>query len=515
MDDRHKLFSIESIAIRSGPNSIISSGNLSVARGATTALVGASGAGKTLTATAIVGLETFVAPTINFDLRIRWPFRPKSELVIGYVPQGTADQLHPYVRIRQQLHELTAAASARKRIILTDANFADILSRLRFTEPERVLRSYPHELSGGMRQRILLAIALLSKPDLIVLDEPTSALDGMARAAVYSELESIQRLEAAAVLLITHNRFEAFTVAQTVFEIRDKAIVELKGSGPIAHSIGARVQIVGSEARMARRHPTLRGRTVALSIEEVSIRPSSGREIGAIGNFQVRSLSSRVCQSGVLAIIGETGCGKTTAIRGLAQLATITDGKVRLGDVVLNALGSYDLRMQRKRFQVLFQDSHLGLNPFMSVSDLFLEPARIHRLKPPSRDAIADVLHRFGLESDVLARKSRELSHGQRQRIALSRLLVGFPNLEVLLMDEPLSGLDFASRTAMVAMLDSYRSRGVAIVFASHDLDLVDELSDELLLMKDGQVVEAAHGGTFYLSSEYGRMFRSAFSKLA
>jgi peptide/nickel transport system ATP-binding protein len=514
MNSGNVLCVVDRIALRSGQRTIISEGSWSLYRGEAVALIGPSGSGKTLVAQTILGLNQATAPAIAVDSSIRWPSAPRRDLVIGYVPQGTAGHLHPYLAVGRQVRELTAAAQ-RNSGGRPDRELVEVLSSLRFPDPERILNSYPHELSGGMRQRVLLAIAIQSKPALLVLDEPTTALDAVARAAVYRELERLQASLGTAIFLITHDRAEAIALASRILEIRDSRIAEV--THEVAEERQRRRANLEPGLGIAGGHRAARSAaeaSLALDVRELSVQPMKFVAAPKTSGFAVRNVSFSLLKGKVLGIVGETGSGKTTLLRGLVQLGGVLSGRVQLGAVFLNELPPLELRKQRRKFQVLFQDAQLGLNPFFSVKELFIEPAKLHGYALPSHEAICETLSKLGLPRDVLSRKALELSYGQKQRVAVGRILAGFPELEVLVMDEPFTGLDLESKAKMVEILRKYQAKGGATILASHDLPLVDALADQIMLIKDGYVVEVVSGGISEFRSDYGRWFQDAAATL-
>ncbi len=520
MPDGEPLVTVDRLAIRSENRTILSGGALVLRRGEGVALVGPSGSGKTLTIYAILDLLNCYAPEIAVDAAIRWPTVTRAGLRIGYVPQGTSEHLHPYLPIRRQIHELVAWSRARRAASLNDDQVREMLNSLRIVPAEQILRAYPHMLSGGMRQRVLLAVALLSDPDLIILDEPTSALDGMAKSAAYQELLS-QRRRGTALLIATHDMREATILADELIAIRqgklaaeDPAVLRAQ----MAEASLARTSLENAAAqatessRSAANDQTEGQREEVWIADHVTIR--SGRRPGGRfegSTFEVKDFSCVVRRGEALGLVGETGCGKTTTIRGLALLAPTYGGSVRLGTTVLTGLSRGAVRQHRARFQVIFQDSYLGLNPYLSVRQLFLEPAAVHGTPPPPDEQIVKILSDVGLEPEVLKTTIGTLSYGQKQRVAICRALVSFPDLELLLMDEPLTALDSVARTKMIAVLRAQRLKGMAMVISSHDLDLISELCDGMVVLRHGRIVEALEMRPWAFQTDYGRLFWDAF----
>ncbi len=501
MDPDAAILRVERLSVRADGKEIVSVSGFSIAMEERVALLGDSGSGKTLTIQAILGLIETVAPGLALDADIRWPAKPRRALRIGYVPQGTAEHLHPYLPVGRQIKELAGGQMDRPGMAPSDEEVIQLLGNLRFRSPAAVLSAYPQELSGGMRQRVLLAIALLCKPELLILDEPTSALDGMARGAVYGEIISVCERIGAALLLVTHDHAEASILTRRYHYIGEEKISKKPGK---RKDFAAAFQ---SHSGPDSAGPVWRA-------TNVSVRADGGATRSRPDTFKTVGFSYALFAGEALGIVGETGCGKTTTIRGLAQLTPLSEGDVWLREDKLNKLSDSDLRSARQRFQVIFQDSYLGLNPFLTVNELFAEPFRLHGGNSPQPEQISGILELSGLPKQVMDRKPTELSYGQKQRIAVCRCLLSFPKLEVLLMDEPLTGLDEQSRIGIMTVLEKYRRKGISFIVSSHDLSLIDDFCDAVAVMESGKIMEMIKTKPWKFETGYGRCFWASYYEM-
>ena len=511
------LLSVDELRISADDGVIVEGRGFGVGRGKRVALVGASGSGKSLTVNALLGLLHLRSPGVRANLKVSWPFKPLRALRVGYVPQGTSGHLHPQLPVGRQVLEVLQAQLGWAGAAVQFGKLQDLLRRLRMSDADRVVDKYPHELSGGMRQRVLIATALLVRPEFLILDEPTSALDGLAKAAVYRAVLETAEAEQCALLLLTHHPSEASILTDRAVHIVGGHFVEERSSVQEREAVAKLdtlpVPDTGAPpATAARRHTEDSGAAPVLVASKVSVRPGERSAPGQVSFFTVSDLSLELEKGEAVGLIGETGSGKTTAVRGLSMLAQVLGGNIQLDGIALNKMSKRELRRARKQFQVVFQDSYLGLNPYFSVHDLFLEPARLHGTPVPTEHDIRAVLERVGLPAQILSRKTSELSYGQKQRLALVRILASFPELRVLLMDEPTTGLDDDSRATVLSLLHECKQKGLALVLASHDLATVEELCDDVIVIRDGATVDRAHGMPPRFTQEYSSLLWRAFS---
>lgn len=471
-------------------DSVVEAQEICIRTGDRIAIMGPSGSGKTVFVLALLGLLKRLAPRLDVEGQIVWGHQINTNgFGVGYVPQGGSGFLNPYLTIGEQIKQCTQSARnsepLAKRRSLKEAAFT-ILCNLGFEFPDAVWKAYPHQLSGGMQQRIALVIAILVNPRLLILDEPTSSLDGLQRKLAYNQINQIAQNHHTAVLLMTHNNAEARALAKDIIHISSGKF------GPrVPLSFGERIKperflITGvpnektPQTSKISKEPTLK-------VQDICANPSLGIETKGLINFQLRNVSFRLDRGERLGVFGVSGSGKTTLVRVLAGLIPVTNGTVAILNYDINQIPASQLRQLRARFQVCLQSSDQSLDPFMTVRELLDAPAKIHGFEPMAERAIEDFLFSVELPANVLARRANELSFGQRQRVAIGRLLFSFPTVDLLVLDEPLSGLDLPLYRKMVKLLQS-RFANKAVIVTSHDHSLLDEVSTKLMALHDGSV---------------------------
>ncbi|GAA0952478.1 ABC transporter ATP-binding protein [Actinocorallia libanotica] len=460
-------------------------------RGRITAIVGESGSGKSVTARSLVGLPgdgaEVRAAALDFDgidLTGRPPWRALRGRRIGFVLQDALGSLDPLRRVGAEVaeplreHRVVPSRQIREETVrlLTEAGIPGAETRA---------RQYPHELSGGLRQRALIASALAARPDLLIADEPTTALDATVQRQVLRLLRE-RASEGVAILLITHDLGVVAEIADHVHVMRDGVFVE---DGP-AHQIlecprhAYTRALVGAGAPLARSRPGGHARTV-LRADGLAKRFTlpGGRAVPAVDGV---SLTLKAGET--LGIVGESGSGKTTVGRMLAGLTRPDAGTVEIDGRRWDALGRRELREFRRRVQLIYQHPLSSFDPRYSVRALLEEPLRATG-RPVTDKALTALLDQVGLPADVLARRARELSGGQAQRLAIARALA--PDPDVIVCDEPVSALDASIQAQILELLAGIQDRrGVAYVFVSHDLGVIRRLSDRVAVMREGRVVE-------------------------
>jgi microcin C transport system ATP-binding protein len=491
---------------RSTPVEAVKGVSFSLDRGETVALVGESGSGKSVTALSILQLLPYPLASHGSGSSIRFA---GDELVgaspetlrrvrggrIGIVFQEPMTSLNPLHTLERQIaetlivHRHMSAPAARERTL-------ELLRQVGLPEAETRLGAYPHQLSGGQRQRVMIAMAIANEPDLLIADEPTTALDVTIQAQVLALLRDLTRQLGMALLLITHDLTIVRKMAERVCVMTQGEIVE---AGPAAaiferprHPYTRRLLTAEPKGHAPPADPTS-----PVVIEAEALRVWFPVRRGLLRRVKghikaVDGVSLRLRAGTTLGVVGESGSGKTTL--GLAMLRlTAAQGAVRFAGADIMALAQRRLRPLRRQMQIVFQDPFSSLSPRLSVAQIVEEGLKVHRLSATAagrRRLIETALVEVGLDPSTADRYPHEFSGGQRQRIAVARALVLEPQL--LVLDEPTSALDMSVQTQIVELLrELQRRRGLAYLFISHDLRVVRALAHEILVMKDGQIVEA------------------------
>ncbi|GAA2849518.1 ABC transporter ATP-binding protein [Actinoplanes cyaneus] len=483
--------------------------DLTVGQGEVVAIVGESGSGKTTTGNALIGLlpsnGRITAGSILVDgvQTARANERTLRRLrgsTIGLIPQDPMVGLNPTKRIGAQIAEAVKlrgiGGPAVPRQVL------DHLAQAGVPEPELRARQYPHELSGGLRQRVLIAIALAGRPKLIIADEPTSALDVTVQKRILDHLGGLVREQGISLLIITHDLAVAADRADRVVVMRQGRKVDEGDPATIltAPREGYTRQLIAAAPRLAhhgqlqahfdvRDEPapdpilTLTGVGKTFAVDD----PRRGRR----GFNALEDVSVTVPRGRTHALVGESGCGKTTTLRIALGLESATTGSVVLDGTEISGLSWRGMRPLRRKAQLVHQDPFATLDPKFTVRQSVTEPLVSFRIGDRrSREARArDLLDQVALPAAYLDRLPAELSGGQRQRVAIARALALEPRL--LLLDEPVSALDVLVQEQILRLLADLQQRlGLSYLFVSHDLSVVAEIAHTVSVMNAGRVVE-------------------------
>jgi len=513
------LLSVEGLEVRFGNDApAVRSVDLTVLCGQTVAVVGESGSGKSTTAAAILGLlppgGRITAGRIVFDGRDitrgvvsadRRLLRSIRGRCIGYVPQDPMTNLNPVwkvgFQVREALRANTDGRGTRERAV-------QLLAEAGMPDPAKQAGKYPHQLSGGMCQRVLIAIGLAGRPQLLIADEPTSALDVTVQRQVLDHLQRLTDELGTALLLITHDLALAAERAESVVVVHRGLVVE---SGP-AQSILQNPQhdytkrlVAAAPSRTVRRRaqtgprPATQADDVLVASELTkTYRESRGvpwtRAQRRPQSSAVDAVSFRLRQGSTLAVVGESGSGKSTLARMVLGLLEPTSGTVVFeGTRIDGALDRDKALAFRRRLQPVFQNPYSSLDPMYSVFRAIEEPLRIHRVgdRRQRAHAVRELIEQVALPSSVLGRLPRELSGGQRQRVAIARALALRP--AVLVCDEAVSALDVLVQAQILDLLaDLQAELGLSYLFISHDLAVIRQIADDVLVMRAGRVVEHA-----------------------
>jgi peptide/nickel transport system ATP-binding protein len=469
-------------------------------------VVGESGSGKSTSAHAVIGLLPGSGRITGGRIRFRGEdithadekrLRRLRGREIGLVPQDPMSNLNPVARVGRQVgetlvvHGLATRREAPKRAI-------EILGEAGLPDPARRARQYPHEFSGGMRQRVLIAIGLACRPDLLIADEPTSALDVTVQRQILDHLEMLTDELGTALLLVTHDLGLAADRADQLVVMSQGKVVEAGPARQILtdpqHEYTRRL-VAAAPSLATARHRTVTPAPVAqadgpvLEVEHVS------KEYRIRGHRTllraVDDVSFAVARGRTTAIVGESGSGKTTTAQMVLGLVPATSGTIRLNGSEVVGLSGARLRAARRAMQPVFQDPYGSLDPTFTVERLIDEPLRVFGVgdRTSRRTRVQELLDQVSLSTALAQRYPNELSGGQRQRVAIARALALGPGLVVC--DEAVSALDVLVQDQILRLLGTLQDElGLSYLFISHDLAVVRSIAHDVVVMKDGQVVE-------------------------
>ncbi|WP_394552656.1 dipeptide ABC transporter ATP-binding protein [Agromyces sp. MMS24-JH15] len=553
-DGAEPLLAIDRLAVRyrtadGGVIDGVREASLEVGVGETVAIVGESGSGKSTTAHAVVQLLPSSASIAGGAVRFRGRdliAAGRAELrgirgrAIAFVPQDPTVSLNPVRRVGDQVAEvLRIHGLADRRTAALRA--VDALAEAGLPDPVGTAARYPHELSGGMRQRVLIAIAIIARPALLIADEPTSALDVTVQRHILDRIDRLKHELGTSVLLITHDLGVAADRADRIVVMSQGEVVEQ----------GTPAQVLGNPTHpytraLIRAAPSLDGRAAeapapgtagadvpgtagadapppARPAVAVSGRPGDpfGERPDGDGGFApggpsvlaahglvkdfpvaraagggvqraVDDVSFAIPRGRTLALVGESGSGKSTTARLVLRLADPTEGRVEFDGVDITGLRGGALRQFRRRAQLVHQNPYASLNPRLTIERIVADPLEAFGLgtRADRRRRVAELLDVVALPSTVLDRRPAELSGGQRQRVAIARALTVAP--ELLVLDEPVSALDVSIQDQVLTLLAGIQAEfGVSYLFISHDLAVVRRIAHEVAVMRSGRVVEA------------------------
>jgi peptide/nickel transport system ATP-binding protein len=509
-----------SFRVDGGWKSVVRNMSFEIAPRETVAIVGESGSGKSVTSLSIMRLLD--KKTSRIEGKVMLGGRnllalPEEEMRkvrgkdISMIFQEPMTSLNPIFPIGKQIaealtvHQDISSSAAKAEVIR-------LLEKVRIPNAKNRYDDYPHQFSGGMRQRVMIAMALASRPKLLIADEPTTALDVTIQGQILDLIKQLQEEEGMSVLFITHDMGVVAEVSDRTIVMFRGDVVETgttddifhRGNHPYTRALLSAVPKLGSmkERVLPARFPiidiktgesmpvmdvkdTVSGsRTPILSVKDLTTR------------FDIRSglfgrKSFDLAEGETLSLVGESGCGKSTTGRSITRLIEPTSGNVTLDGYEVLKLDKTTLRTMRRSVQMIFQDPFASLDPRMSIGTAIMEPFIEHRLgtKPQAREKAADLMEKVGLSPDMMRRFPHEFSGGQRQRIAIARSLMLDP--KVIVADEAVSALDVSIKAQVCnLLLDLQQSLNLAFLFISHDMAVVERVSHRVAVMYLGEIVE-------------------------
>ncbi len=495
-------------ATEGGPVQAVGGVSFELAPGEVLAIVGESGSGKSVTAQAIMGL----IPSRNAAIEGSVRFRDR-ELIgasagelqevrgaeIAMIFQDPMTSLNPVYRVGAQIVEAIRAhrpevgkREARERAV-------ELLDSVGIPQPQRRVDDYPHELSGGMRQRAMIAMALALEPAVLIADEPTTALDVTIQAQILRLLERLNRERNLATIMITHDLGVVAEVADRVLVMHEGRIVERGELDDVFYAPEDPYtrELLGAVLRLDQA-PPLRPRQPEAPLLEVTDLVKHypvkrglliEREVDRVR--AVDGVSFSVERGETLGLVGESGSGKSTLSRAVLQLLRPTSGSVRFEGREIAGLSRREMRPLRSEMQMVFQDPYASLNPRKRVAQIVGEPLRVQGRASGAelRSTVQGLLERVGLSPEHYQRYPHEFSGGQRQRIGIARALALRPKL--IVADEPVSALDLSIRAQILDLLAELQDEfGLTYVFVAHDIGVVRHVSDRIAVMHDGKIVE-------------------------
>ena len=533
----------------SGTTSALKNISLSVDRGEMFAIVGESGSGKSVTALSILRLLSKTAKlksgTIIFSEdgknEIDLTSLPNNELQkirgnkIAMIFQEPMTSLNPVftcgdqVAESLQLHKKTSFAEAKQEVI-------EWFKKVKLPEPEKVFSKYPHQLSGGQKQRVMIAMAMCCKPSLLICDEPTTALDVTVQKNILQLIKELQEEQKMGVIFITHDLGVVSEIADKIAVMYKGEIVEtnlakeiflnpqhpytkgLLSCRPIFHKKGERLPVVSDfletsdytsqAAEKQGNHftstvPSGQSSMVLLSVKNLSVWfPTKTNLLGRSISFTkaVDDVSFDVIKGETLGLVGESGCGKTTLGRALLRLIEPTAGSIIYNGDDLTKKTVDEIKHLRKDIQLVFQDPYSSLNPRLTIGSAISEPLKVHgqyESDKQRKEKVIDLLEKVNLDTKHYDRYPHEFSGGQRQRIVIARAMALNPSF--IICDEPVSALDVSVQAQVLNLLNDIKKEfGFTTIFISHDLGVVRYISDRIMVMHKGKIVEQGAADEVY-----------------
>jgi peptide/nickel transport system ATP-binding protein len=487
-------------------NKVVDDISFDIYPGETFALVGESGSGKSITALSVLRLlppnARIQASEIslqgdNLLRRAEYEMCQVRGRRIGLIFQDPMSSLNPVMTIGDQIEEVIKQhfdlpqQAVKQRVL-------ELLRQVEIPKPEQRIGDYPHQLSGGQRQRVMIAIALAGQPDLLIADEPTTSLDVTIQAQILNLLKTLQKQTGMSLWLISHDLALVSNMADRVAVMQQGKIVETghcdeffrHPKHPYTQKLLSALPSMQSCLKHSRQE-----RPPLLQVDDFKVHYPIRKGIFKRVVDHVRAVdgvSFTIQQGKTLALVGESGCGKTTLGKGLLNLIPGTTGQVKIDGVALDTLQGEALRQKRADMQIVFQDPFSSMNPRMLVGDIVAEG--ILALHPSvsmanRQERVRQLLRQVGLPEDAAQRYPHEFSGGQRQRICIARALAVDPKL--IICDEPTSALDVSVQAQIIELLKSLqRDKGVSYLFITHDLAVVAEIADEVAVMYKGKIVE-------------------------
>ena len=539
MREKNIILKVDDLTVMANENNLalVDHVSFSVTEGKTLGIVGESGSGKSLTALSLTGLlppgvslskgtallQTTSSSLDLFSYNDKELKRIRGNLT-GMVFQEPMTSLNPSMKCGLQAGE-PLIIHDRMTIKLMKEKVIELFHEVQLPEPERIFNAYPHELSGGQRQRVMIAMALMKNPSLLIADEPTTALDVTVQKSILILLKELQEKYRMSMIFISHDLGVINEIAHETIVMKNGKTVEKGFTGKIMKSpvhaytknlLGCRPSLYSDKKRLPVPNDYASGNSTAESPEsgeKKSIGDKPEKEIlltvrnltklfinqrDLLGrplkiNKAVNDVSFSVFRGETLGLVGESGCGKSTLGRLILRLINANGGEVIYNGTRVYNLKGKDLRLLRKKIQLVFQDPFSSLNPRMNIWQTLSEPLRIHF---PSLDReeikarIMEMLSKVSLGKDDVMKYPHQFSGGQRQRIVIARALITEP--EFVICDESVSALDVSLQAQVLNLLNDLKEEmGLTYLFISHDLSVIRHMADRIIVMKEGSILES------------------------
>jgi oligopeptide/dipeptide ABC transporter ATP-binding protein len=484
-----------------------------VERGRTLGIVGESGSGKSMTALALMGLVPtpgrIARGTVTFDgIDITRASEPDLRTLrggrIAMIFQDPSSAFNPVFTIGDQIAEAYRMHHAVSR---SEAHIraVDAMAEVGIADAKVRAGAYPHHLSGGMRQRCMIAMALINEPELLIADEPTTALDVTIQAQILALMRDIQVRREIGMIFITHNLAVVADMADDIIVMQAGQIVERGDTARLftapQHAYTRR--LIDAVTLPPAQPPAPSGSTPLVEVAHLTKRfalraPGPfGRQLSAVQALS--DISFDIRRGETFAIVGESGSGKSTLAKTLLGLTAADDGAIRIDGRSIPANAGARTPTLRRRLQMVFQDPYASLNPRMSAGDAIAEPLRIHKIgtRVEQGARVAEAATAVGIDPGMLGKYPHEFSGGERQRIAIARAIIAEPDM--ILADEPLSSLDVTIQAQVIKLLRALKDRlGLTYLFISHDLSVVAHMADRVAVMYAGRIVEQASAESLF-----------------
>ena len=502
------VLSVKNLSISFKNNSdsktVLINSNFKIKRGTTLSLVGESGSGKSITSLALVSLlplNASIVGSINFN---------GEELIglseielqkirgnkISFIFQEPMTSLNPLHTIEKQIGESLSFHQNLSGVEKTQ-KVVELLEKVKIPNAHTRLKDYPHQLSGGQKQRVMIAIALANKPDLLIADEPTTSLDVTIEKEIIDLLMEIKSTEKMSIIFITHNLRIVKQISDTVCVMQNGKIIEQGSTKEIFESPKSNYtkKLLNSSPKGFKKNNSkkisqilnVRNLKVWFPIKRGFLRRTKGF-IKAVDQ-----ISFDLMEEETLGIVGESGSGKTSLALAILKLIN-SEGSITFQNQNLQNFKSRNLLTFRKNAQIIFQDPYGSLSPKMNIEAIVGEGLDVHEKISKSKrtEMILQILNEVGLDEDMITRYPHEFSGGQRQRIAIARALILKPKL--LILDEPTSALDVSVQLQVINLLKTIQKKySLSYIFISHDIALIKSVSDKIIIMKDGIIVESGY----------------------